>query len=68
MKKIMDKTVEIINSFDEVEEVDIWKNKEGEFYMTIYFPEDKNTKKAKLQLFKYEADKMQFEFKKEKYV
>ena len=66
MKVIMDKAVEIINNFDGVEEIEIWKSKDGNFYLMIYFSVNEQTKEAKVKLFKYDADKGQFEFCKEK--
>lgn len=66
MKKIMNKATEIINDFDSIEEISIWKSKNGTFYLMVYLPEDKQTKIAKAKLFKYNNEKEQFEFSKER--
>ena len=66
MKQIVDKAVEIVNNFDGVEEISIWKSEDGKFYLMVYLSEDKQTKIAKAKLFKYDDEKRQFEFRREK--
>ena len=60
MEKIMQKAVEIVSNFDGIEEISIWKSKDGIFYLMVYLTE------PKAKLYRYDTDKKEFEFRQEK--